>query len=351
MSVQHENGILDWADAGFFFNQFGFRLRKRFGGRVQRVSLDGGFTCPNVDGAAATGGCNFCDNRSFSPSRRTLRVSIAQQLHDGIAKVRRRYGKVTGFIAYFQPATGTYAPPEHLQLLYREALSHPDVIGLAIGTRPDCLSDACLEMLNDLGRQHYLSVELGMQSMHDRSLRWMNRGHCHSSMIDAVARCQDRTFELCAHLILGVPGESFDDMIQTADEVAWLAVDAVKLHNLYAVNGTPLGAEVSRGDVQLMSREAYVETVVSFLERLPPQMIVERVSGDAPPDYLIGPQWCLQKAELRVLVDQEFARRGTRQGSRYEPPRHRQPPQRIAGLPMLGADARVGRLPVASLRQ
>lgn len=349
VSVQKQIHDFDWADAGLSFNQFGFRLRKRFGGRVQRVSLDGGFTCPNVDGAVTTGGCNFCDNRSFSPSRRTLRVSIAQQLQDGIAKVRRRYGSVAGFIGYFQPATGTYAPPEHLQLLYREALAHPEVIGLAIGTRPDCLSDGCLELLNDLGRQHYVSVELGMQSMHDRSLRWMNRGHCHASMIDAVARCQNRTFELCAHLILGVPGESFDDIMQTADEVAWLGVDAVKLHNLYAVKGTPLGEEVLRGGVQLMSREAYVETVVSFLERLPPRMVVERVSGDAPPDYLIGPEWCLQKAELRVRVEEEFARRGTRQASRYEPPLHRRPPQCIEGLPALGAKARVGRLPIATL--
>jgi len=167
-----------------------------------------------------------------------------------------------------------------------------------------------------------VSLEYGMQTIHDRSLDWMNRGHYHASMIDAMQRSAGRDFETCAHIILGVPGEAHDDMMQTADQIGPLQVDAVKLHNLYAVHGTPLGEEVLAGKVQMMEREAYVHTVVDFLERIPPHVIVERVSGDAPPDFLIAPKWCHQKSALRLEIENEFRRRGSRQGDRYVAGQH-----------------------------
>lgn len=303
----------DWRAAGLRYFAYNFYLRNRFGQRIQKVSVDAGFTCPNVDGSKATGGCTFCDNRSFSPSRRVPRVNILGQIDDGIRRLKTRY-KVDRFLAYFQPATNTYGPVEKLRTLFEQALEHPQVVGLAIGTRPDCVPDDVLDLLEALAGRTYLSVEYGLQTMHDRSLVWMNRAHDHAMTVDAVERSRGRGFEICAHIMLGLPGESHDDMLATAREAARLPLDSVKIHNLYAVRNTPLADQVARGDVTLMERDDYVRTLVDFLELLPPGYIVERVSGDAPPDYLIGPAWCLDKPGLRSAVDAEFARRDTWQG-------------------------------------
>jgi radical SAM protein (TIGR01212 family) len=281
---------------------------------VQKVSVDAGFTCPNVDGTVATGGCTFCDNRSFSPSRRLPRAGILGQIDQSIARMRRRYQNCQHFLAYFQPATNTYAPVERLRPLFEEALSHPQVVGLAIGTRSDCVPDAVLDLLTEFAHSTYLSVEYGMQTMHDRSLAWMNRGHDHQSFLDAVERSRGRGFELCAHVILGLPGEAHDDMLATARELARVNIDAVKIHNLYCVKNTRLADQVAAGDVRLMERDEYVRTVVDFLELLPPTIVVERISGDAPPDYFIGPSWCLDKTAVRRAIDADFERRDTWQG-------------------------------------
>ena len=303
-----------WRRAGLRYFAYSFHLRQKFGvRRVQKDSLDAGFTCPNVDGTVAVGGCTFCDNRSFSPSRRVKRQSILDQLDDGIRRLKRRYD-VDQFIAYFQPATNTYGPVERLQTLFQTAISHPKVVGLAIGTRPDCVPDEVLELLQELAKQTYLSVEYGIQTIHDRSLDWMNRGHHHDATIDAIERSRSRGFEICGHVILGLPGETHDDMLATAREVSRLKLDAVKIHNLYAVKNTPLADQVARGDVKLMGRDEYIRTLVEFLELLPPEMIVERVSGDAPPDYFVGPSWCLDKPAVLRALDAEFARRNTWQG-------------------------------------
>jgi radical SAM protein (TIGR01212 family) len=286
---------------------------------VQKVSIDAGFTCPNVDGTVTTGGCTFCDNRSFSPSRRVPRAGILGQIDQSIARMRMRYRKCKDFLAYFQPATNTYAPVERLRAVYEEALSHPRIVGLVIGTRPDCVPEDVLELLEELASRTYLSVEYGMQTIHDRSLDWMNRGHHHDVMIDAMERSRDRGFEIGAHAILGLPGESRDDMLATARELGRLGVDAVKIHNLYCVKNTPLADQVAAGEVTLMERAEYVRTLVDFIELLPPTMIVDRISGDAPPDYFIGPTWCLDKPAVKAAVLAEFARRGTLQGQRYAP--------------------------------
>ena len=220
-------------------------------------------------------------------------------------------------MAYFQPATNTYAPVEKLRPLYEAALSHPKVVALAIGTRPDCVPDDVLDLLSELAEQTYLSVEYGMQTMHDRSLDWMNRGHHHDRTVEAMERSRNRGFELCAHIMLGLPGETYDDMMASADEVARLGFDAVKIHNLYAVKNTALAEQVGRGEVELMERDEYITTVVDFLERLPSHIIVERVSGDAPPDYFVGPQWCLDKSHVLTALNNEFQQRGTYQGRCY----------------------------------
>lgn len=308
-----------WRDEGLRYFIYSWYLKQTFGGRVHKVSIDGGFTCPNVDGAVAVGGCVFCDNRSFSPSRRLPRNSVTAQLDAGIHHISNRF-KVNRFLAYFQPGTNTYAPIPKLRSLFFEAIAHPQVVGLAVGTRPDCVPDEVIELLQELAGGTWLSVELGMQSSHDRSLDWMNRGHHHQAFVDAVERCRGRGFEIAAHVILGLPGESHNDMRDTARELARLKIDAVKLHNLYAVHNTPLVDWVGRGEVKLLDRDEYVQIVADFLELLPPTCRIERIGGDAPPDFLLGPTWCLDRAGLRAALESELVRRNTWQGRLFGAP-------------------------------
>ena len=308
--------IADWRQAGLRYFGYNFFLKRKFGERIHKVSVDAGFTCPNVDGSVAVGGCTFCDNRSFSPSRRLPRQTIAGQIDEGIRRLARRY-TARRFLAYFQPATNTYAPVERLERLYREALAHPAVVGLAIGTRPDCVGDDVLALVERLAGETYLALEYGLQTMHDASLVWMNRGHGHAASVDAIERSRGRGFEICADIMLGLPGESRDDMLATAAEVARLRLDAVKIHNLYAVRGTPLAEQVERGQVRLLERDEYIAILVDFLELLPPTTVVERISGDAPPDYFVAPAWCLNKPAVRQALEAEFARRDTWQSKRW----------------------------------
>jgi hypothetical protein len=193
------------------------------------------------------------------------------------------------------------------------------VIGLAIGTRPDCVGPDILDLLADIARRGFLSVEFGMQTMHDRSLDWMNRGHDHEAMADAVSRSRDRGFEIGAHIILGLPGESREDMRDTARELARLRVDAVKLHNLYVVRDTTLAEQVRRGETRLLSRDEYVRSVVDTLELLPPTTVIQRMGGDAPGKYFLGPSWCLDKAGLQLAIQEEMVHRGTYQGRNCAP--------------------------------
>lgn len=303
----------DWRAAGLRYHSYNFHLRQLYGHRVQRVSIDGGFTCPNVDGTLAKGGCNFCDNRSFSPSRRVRREEILHQIDDGISRLKRRYD-CDHFTAYLQPATNTYAPLDKLRTLYDAALSHPKVVGMAIGTRSDCVPDEVLDLLEEVAQKTHLTVEYGMQTMHDRTLEWMNRGHLHDSFLDAVERSKNRGFEICAHVIFGFPGESHEDMLATVRELCRVEVDAVKLHNLYAVKRTPLADMVESGEVELIGRDDYIRVLVDALEILPPSMIVERISGEAPPAYFVAPSWCLDKPSVRKALDDELVRRDSWQG-------------------------------------
>lgn len=305
-----------WKAAGLRYYNYRFYLQQRFGARIRRASVDAKFTCPNVDGTVAKGGCVFCDNRSFSPSRRIRKRIVTEQIDDAVFKLRRKY-PVDGFLAYFQPATNTYAPVDRLRPLYEEALSHPEVRGLVIGTRPDCVPNDVLDLLEELAQKHYVAVEYGVQTIHDRSLVWMNRGHLYDCFPDAMARSSGRGFEIGVHLILGLPGETWDDMMASVDEICRYDVSSVKLHNLYAVKNTPLGEWVTEGSVELMDRDSYVRTVVDAIERLPPGMVVERVSGEAPRDFLIGPEWCLDKQGIMRAIDAEFAERNSFQGDRF----------------------------------
>jgi uncharacterized protein len=299
--------------AGQRYYAFSRFLREKFGAKVYRVTVDGGFTCPNVDGTVTTGGCVYCDNRSFSPNRRQPRVPIREQVQRGVAILQKRYG-AERFLAYFQAATNTHAPIEKLRRLYDEALDHPQIVGLAIGTRPDSVPDAVLDLIQVFARDRYVCLELGLQTIHDRSLDWMNRGHHYDAFLDAVRRCQGRGLDLCAHVILGLPGESEEDILATADALAGLPLQAVKIHNLHVVRDTPMEAMYARGEVPMLERDDYVRIVCNFLERLRPEMVIHRLSGDAPLDYLVAPLWCLDKAALLRAIREELQQRDSWQG-------------------------------------
>jgi radical SAM protein (TIGR01212 family) len=288
-------------------------LREKFGVRVYRVTIDAGFTCPNVDGTVAKGGCVYCDNRSFSPNRRLPRSTVPEQVERGVTLLQNRYG-ADRFIAYFQAATNTYAPVEKLRRLYDEALEHPQIVGLAIGTRPDCVPDPILDLIETYARDRYVCLELGLQTIHDRTLDWMNRGHHFDAFVEAVERCQGRGLDLCAHVILGLPGESHEDMLATADALAALPVNAVKIHNLHVVKDTPLADQFRAGAVRMLERDEYVQIVCDFLERLPSATVIHRLNGDAPPDYLVAPKWCLDKPGLLTAIHDELRRRDSWQG-------------------------------------
>ncbi len=308
-----------WLAAGNHYYPLGLYLRRTFGGPVRKVSVDAGFGCPNRDGTLGRGGCIFCDPASFSPSRRAAAPrTIAEQLRTAAERFRRRDG-TERFLAYFQPGSNTYAPPDRLREAYREALRQPGVVGVCVGTRPDCLGDGALGVLAELASQTWLTVELGLQSIHEESLAWMRRGHGYADFLAAVAKCREASLRVGAHVILGLPGEGDAQVHATACELARLRIDAVKLHNLHAVKGTPLAEMAAAGQVTLPEQHDYVCWVVDFLERLPPECVIERLSGNAPAPYLAGPAWCAQNRAVRAAIDAEFRRRGTRQGSQYRP--------------------------------
>lgn len=323
----------DWRSAGLYYHSLKSFYQNTFGERVWKISVDAGLTCPNRDGSLGTSGCVFCDPESFSPSRRqnlpspsgrgaggegvedhsSLPFPIDQQIQAGINRLagRNRAGK---FIAYFQPSTNTYGPIERLRELFLEAISHPDVVGLAIGTRPDCVGDDVLDLLAELAERTWLIVEYGLQTIHDRTLDLIRRGHHFDAFMDAYQRSRKRGLNVGTHIILGLPGETRENMMQTAETLAKLDIHSIKPHNLYAVRNTELADWVSAGRVRLPEMQEYVGWLVDFLEKIPGRVVIERLCGDAPRRYLVGPQWCLDKGSLYRAVEAEFRRRGTWQG-------------------------------------
>jgi radical SAM protein (TIGR01212 family) len=308
----------DWSKAGLYYYSLNYFFEQKFGGKIRKFSLDAGLGCPNRDGTLGQGGCVFCDPESFSPSRRLKLPSITAQLEEGMRRASVRFPSQR-FIAYFQPGTNTYGPLDRLRACYEEALAHPKIVGLAIGTRPDCVSEEVLDLLAELSARTFVQIEYGLQSSHDRSLQWMKRGHAFDAFLDATRRSRQRGLNVTVHVILGLPGESREEMMATASELAKLKIHSIKLHNLFAVRNTRLAEMVERGEVVLPAMADYVGWAVDFLELTPAGVVIERVSGDAPPQYLIGPSWCADKSAVKRAFEAEFRRRGTRQGVRCPP--------------------------------
>ena len=295
---------------------FSAYLQQRFGCKVQKVSIHAGFTCPNRDGTCGSGGCTYCINESFSPQAGKELRPISQQMADGMAYMRRRY-KAKKFIAYFQAFTNTYASVTRLKECYDAALDSPEVVGLAIGTRPDCVPEEVLDLLESYSRRVEIWVEYGLQSSHDRTLRRINRGHDFATFVDAVERTRRRAIRRGAHVILGLPGESQTDMMTTACRLQALGLHGVKLHHLYIARGTEMEKQFRTGEVSVLTAESYVKLVCDFLERLSPEVVVQRLVGDTTSrDVLVAPVWPESKATVLRMISEEFGRRGTTQGSR-----------------------------------
>jgi len=290
-------------------------LKQRFGGRVHKISVDAGFSCPNRGADRSAPGCLFCEPNGSGSFGIARRLSVAEQVEHGKEVMVRKY-KAKHFIAYFQPFSNTYAAVESLRAHYDEALAVADVVGLAIGTRPDCVPEDVLDLLADYNRSTYLWLELGVQSCHDRTLAFLRRGHDYACFVAAHEAARHRGLRVCPHVILGLPGESEEEMLETADEMARLRVDGIKIHLLHVLRDTALGELYQAGEFELLSREAYVQLAVNFLERLHPSTMIQRLTGDGPRDILLAPRWSLKKWEVLNAIEGEMARRGTVQGSR-----------------------------------
>lgn len=291
-------------------------LKAHLGAVTYKVSVQGGFTCPNIDGSVARGGCTYCNNSSFVPAYLADHDSITAQIDHGIASQARRYG-ARKFLAYFQSYSNTYAPVDELARRYEQALEHPGVAGLVIGTRADCLEPPVVALLEELASRCYLAVEIGIESVYDQTLRRINRGHDIAVVEQALARLQGKNIHLGGHLIVGFPWETRDQQLATARTISAWPLDYVKWHHLQVVRGTAMAVEYRQHPFALPSFEAWVPLVCDLLERLRPDMAVARLCGSAPPHLLLAPQWGRKKhAEVIQAVMQEFDKRGTRQGAR-----------------------------------
>jgi hypothetical protein len=290
-------------------------LREHFGCRVQKITLDAGLTCPNRDGTLAVGGCIYCNVRG-SGTGLSQDYSITEQLERGKKRLARRY-KAKKFIAYFQSFSNTYGSPEDLQALYLEALAVEDVVGLAIGTRPDCVPDNVLDMLSELNQRTYLWLEYGLQTIHDRTLELINRGHDVAAFVDAVERSRRRDLKICVHVILGLPDEDKTDMLATARALGELDIQGVKIHLLYVIEGTALAELYLRGDYRCLSREEYVDIVCEFLALLPPQVVIHRLTGDPHPEELLAPKWAMDKQTNLQAIQKTLRSRDLWQGKYF----------------------------------
>ena len=300
-------------------NSYGHYLRRRFGCRVSKVNVDAGFTCPNRDGSKGTGGCIYCNNVSFSPRDTLAEIPLEEQVLAGMAYHRSRL-KSDKFIVYFQKYTNTYASLEQLEELYRRALALPDVLGISVGTRPDCLTDEALELLTRIARERYVCLELGLQSADDAILERINRGHSLNDFLTAVGRASGCGFDICAHLIYGFPGEQPGAFLNSADLLNALpGITSVKLHQLHAVEGTELAAMYRRGEFIPLTLEQYLATAADFLECLDPRISVQRLYGSSPLEIRVAPQWGLKNNQLWYAVLHELTQRGSWQGCRLSP--------------------------------
>ena len=295
------------------YNDLNTYLRSLFGCRVQKITVDAGLSCPNRDGTIAIGGCIYCNARGSGTGAHTRGLTITDQILQGKQSLLRRY-KAKKFLAYFQSFSNTYAPVDTLKKLYDEALAIEDVVGLSIGTRPDCVDESVLELLQDYAEHHLVWIEYGLQSAKDKTLELINRGHDVQCFEDAVRATVNRGIKICAHVILGLPGEARSDMLHTAETISDLGIDGLKLHLLYVISGTPMEALYRQGKYRCLEQQEYVDLVCDFLERIPPGMVIQRLTGDPHPEELVAPDWSRRKSETLQKINETLEKRDSWQG-------------------------------------
>lgn len=292
-------------------------LRDVFGERVQKIPLDAGLGCPNRDGTIGKGGCIYCDPRGSGTGAMMVHgLSIDEQIDKGRRFAEARYG-ARKYIAYFQSFTNTYGSLPGLKALYDQALGHSGVVGLSVGTRPDCVNMPVVELLASYRKSHLVWLEYGLQSAHDRTLLRIHRGHDVACFVNAVQMAHEQGLNICAHVILGLPGETREMMLQTARFLGRSSVEGVKIHLLYVAKDTPLADLYQRGAVHCLERDVYADLVVDFLEQLPPDMVIQRLTGDAHPSQLLAPRWASEKSKNISLIRKRLAERNTWQGKKY----------------------------------
>jgi radical SAM protein (TIGR01212 family) len=313
------SGSFDYKEAygGKRYHSYNTYLKKLYGQRIQKVTVDAGFTCPNRDGTVASGGCIYCNNESFNPGYNDPTKSVRQQIDEGTEFLKRRYG-VEKFIVYFQPYSNTYASLDKLKQLYEEALSSPGIVGLTIGTRPDCIDEAKIDYLESLGKTHDITIEYGLESIYDESLKKINRGHDYQSFLDAIDMTKGRGIKICTHIILGFPWENKEQWLHEADILSEVDFNFLKIHQLHIVKKTIMERRHIQNPYRLFTLSEYVDIVVAFLERLNPEIIIQRLAGEAPKHMLVAPNWGKRNTEVIQFITNELLKKDTWQGKFYQ---------------------------------
>lgn len=297
------------------YRDFGNFLKEVFPYKVQKISINAGFTCPNRDGKKGYGGCTYCNNQTFSPDYCHTEKGVKEQLEEGIRFFSRKYPEMK-YLAYFQAYTNTYDEIDRLIAKYEEALSFPDVVGLIVGTRPDCMPNELLDYFTTLSKNKFVMIEYGLESTLDRTLIRINRGHTHAESEDAIRRTAGRGIYTGAHLILGLPGESREEILHHADVLSALPITTLKLHQLQLIRNTRMAKEYEENPEQfhLYTADEYIDLVIDFIERLHPQIVVERFVSQSPKELLIAPDWGLKNFEFTAKVNKQIAARNAQQG-------------------------------------
>ena len=300
------------------YHSFDYMLKERFGEKIYKVALDAGMTCPNRDGTLGSRGCIFCSAGGSGDFAGSRLDSITQQIEKQAASIRQKRG-VAKFIAYFQAYTNTYAPVDYLRKIYTEAISHPDIVAISIGTRPDCLGEDILQLLDELNQKKPVWVELGLQTIHETTARYIRRGYPLSCFEQAVSELRKRNLDVIVHTILGLPGESKNDILSTIEYLNHRDIQGIKLQLLHVLKGTDLAEDYLAGKFQVYSMEEYLELVIDCLEHLNPEIVIHRLTGDGPKDLLIAPLWSSAKRTVLNTLHRECKLRHAFQGKQYKP--------------------------------
>jgi len=303
------------------YHSFSEYIKTHFGGRLQKVVIDAGFTCPNRDGTLSVGGCTYCNNQAFHPAYSRPEIGLHRQIDEGILFHRERYARAKGFLAYFQSYSNTYAPLERLKQVYDEALCHSKIEGLVIGTRPDCIDDQKLDYLAELSRKYTIFIEYGVESCYNRTLQRIRRGHTFEKAHEAIHQSAQRGLQTGAHFIFGLPGETKDDMMRTTSTISALPLTSVKFHQLQIIKGTDMEHEYVQhpNDFVSFSLPEYIDFFVDYLERFNPDIAIERFAGEVPPRFVTETPWGLIRyADLVKMLEKRLEERGTRQGRLYK---------------------------------